>query len=253
MNYRIKVLFHTFLLLVFVLIPKFIEHSVEIWGFLESQICQAVFDFILGPLKKVAEIGLIMSDPLDFILAKVPYRSLGSGTYTRKAKLLQLNGVHRPFWHDWPMAEPSLFLTQEILYHWFKFAYNHIVKWCIAMLGVVEIDFRFSMLRPHTGMHHFREGRSKAKHIMGHKHCDILQYLIPVIAEAKVISKAFITALTSIMYHGQASEIDEDILDQMNSVLATFHQYKYTIFKAGVRKEKNSPINNWHILNFSSL
>ncbi|KAJ7726477.1 hypothetical protein B0H16DRAFT_1332097 [Mycena metata] len=265
MNCRMKASFHAFLLLALVPIPKFIERDVEIRGVLESRTFHAVLDFVLGPLKKVAEIGLMMSDPLDAYRHPPRTRDYtvqqlhqlerhtdpwDLGPYVKKAKLLRLNGVHRPFWHDWPMAEPSLFLTPEILHHWFKFAYDHIVKWCIAALGAAEIDFRFSVLRPHTGMRHFREGISKAKQVTGREHRDILRYLIPVIAEAKVVTKAFITALTSIMnffYYGQAPELDDDVLDQMDHALATFHQCKSAILKAGVRKGKNGPINNWHI------
>lgn len=307
MNCRMKASFHAFLLLALVPIPKFIERDVEIRGVLESRTFHAVLDFVLGPLKKVAEIGLMMSDPLGwrrfcftplvaYILdtpesamvagvagktssvTTASYKNFGDayrhpprtrdytvqqlhqlerhtdpwdlGPYVKKAKLLRLNGVHRPFWHDWPLAEPSLFLTPEILHHWFKFAYDHIVKWCIAALGDAEIDFRFSVLRPHTGMRHFREGISKAKQVTGREHRDILRYLIPVIAEAKVVTKAFITALASIInffYYGQAPELDDDVLDQMDHALATFHRCKSAILKAGVRKGKNGPINNWHI------
>ncbi|KAJ7746028.1 hypothetical protein B0H16DRAFT_1321423, partial [Mycena metata] len=66
MNCRMKASFHAFLLLALVPIPKFIERDVEIRGVLESRTFHAVLDFVLGPLKKVAEIGLMMSDPLGW-------------------------------------------------------------------------------------------------------------------------------------------------------------------------------------------
>ena len=49
-----------------------------------------------------------VSDPWDFMM------------YLTKAKKFQLNGVHYPFWQDWPLAEPSIFLTLELLHHWHK-------------------------------------------------------------------------------------------------------------------------------------
>ncbi|KAJ7038598.1 hypothetical protein C8F04DRAFT_1209379 [Mycena alexandri] len=252
MDFRMKASHHAFLLVALCPIPKFIERDAEIRGVLDSRTFHAVLDFVLKPLKKVAEIGLMMSDPLVKQLRQLERSTdpWNLGTYIKKAKLLRLNGVHRPFWQDWPMAEPSIFLTPEILHHWFKFAYDHIVKWCIAALGAAEIDFRFSVLRPHTGMRHFKEGISKAKQVTGREHRDILRYLIPVIAEAKGVTKAFVTALASIVdffYHGQAPEIDDDVLDQMDGALANFHQHKSAILKAGVRKGKKGPINNWHI------
>ncbi|KAJ7023961.1 hypothetical protein C8F04DRAFT_1303601 [Mycena alexandri] len=252
MDFRMKASHHAFLLVALCPIPKFIEQNAEIRGVLDSRTFHAVLDFVLGPLKKVAEVGLMMSDPLVKQLHKLE-RSTDPWdlrSYVKKAKLLRLNGVHRPFWQDWPLAEPSVFLTPEILHHWFKFAYDHIVKWCIAALGPAEIDFRFSVLRPHTGMRHFKEGISKAKQVTGREHRDILRYLIAVIADAKHVSKAFVTALASIVdffYHGQAPSIDDDVLDQMDGALANFHQHKSAILKAGVRKGKKGPINNWYI------
>ncbi|KAJ7705774.1 hypothetical protein B0H16DRAFT_1668181 [Mycena metata] len=236
MNCRMKVSFHAFLLLALVPIPKFIERDAEIRGVLESRTFHAVLDFVLGPLKKVAEIGLMMSDPLVKQLRQLERHTdpWDLRTYVKKAKLLRLNGVHRPFWQDWPMAEPSIFLTPEMLHHWFKFSYDHIVKWS-------EIDFRFSVLWPHTGMRHFKEGISKAKQVTGREHRDIL---------CQSVSKALVTALASIVdffYHGQAPEIDDDVLDQMDHALANFHRHKWAILKAGVRRGKSGPINNWHI------
>ncbi|KAJ7911544.1 hypothetical protein B0H13DRAFT_2328201 [Mycena leptocephala] len=170
--------------------------------------------------------------------------------YIKKAKQLRLNGVHRPFWQDWPLAEPSEFLTPEILHHWLKMFYDHVVKWCIAALGAAEIDFRFSVLWPHTGMRHFKEGISKSKQATGREHRDIMRYILPVIADATGVSKGFlksIAALNTFFYHGQAPAIDEDVLDKMASALACFHAEKHAILKAGVRKGKKGPINNWHI------
>lgn len=72
--------------------------------------------------------------------------------YLKLAKQFCLNGIHKLFWLDWPLAEPSLFLTPEPLHHWNKEFYNHNFKWCIHILGEPEIDFRFSILQPHIGL-----------------------------------------------------------------------------------------------------
>jgi hypothetical protein len=126
--------------------------------------------------------------------------------------------------------------------------YDHVVKWCIAALGAAEIDFRFSVLRPHTGMRHFKEGISKSKQATRREHRDIMCYLLPVIEGA--VSKGFlksIAALITFFYDGQAPVINEDILDKMAHALACFQAEKDAILKAGFRKGKKGPINNWHI------
>jgi hypothetical protein len=72
--------------------------------------------------------------------------------YIKAAKKLRLNRVHQPFWRDWVMADPSEFLTPEVLHHWHKMLSDHDKKWATLALGTSEIDFRYSILHPHTGM-----------------------------------------------------------------------------------------------------
>jgi hypothetical protein len=66
--------------------------------------------------------------------------------YVKEALKHCLNGVHEPFWRDWPMAEPSKFLMPELLHHCHKAFWDHDIKWCIRVLGGMELDFRFSIL-----------------------------------------------------------------------------------------------------------
>ncbi|KAF7333223.1 hypothetical protein MSAN_02429600 [Mycena sanguinolenta] len=158
-----------------------------------------------------------------------PWRDLSR--YVENAKQMGLSGVHRPFWRNWPLAEPHKFLTPEVLHHWLKMFYDHVCKWCILAVGAEEIDFRFSVLRPHTGMRHFKEGISKAKQTTGREHRDIQRYIVPVIAGAPGVSKSFVVTVASIndfFYHGQAPRITEAVLE-------------------GFGKEKKGPINNWWI------
>ncbi|KAM6490835.1 hypothetical protein JOM56_013704 [Amanita muscaria] len=68
--------------------------------------------------------------------------------YIKATKNYRLNGVHRPFWHDWPLSEPSKFFMPESLHHWHKMFWDHDAKWCIHGVGSAEIDFRFSVLHP---------------------------------------------------------------------------------------------------------
>jgi hypothetical protein len=98
--------------------------------------------------------------------------------YFKAAMGFRLNGVHRPFWRDWALSDPSIFLTPEPLHHWHKAFWDHDVKWCINVLGGPEIDFRFSVLQPHTGLRHFREGISSLKQVTGRDHRNIQRHII---------------------------------------------------------------------------
>ena len=81
------------------------------------------------------------------------------------AWVYRLNGVHRPFWRDWPLSDPSEFFTPEPLHHWHKMFWDHDAQWCIHTVGPAEINFRFSILHPHTGFQQFPEGISKLKQV----------------------------------------------------------------------------------------
>lgn len=48
--------------------------------------------------------------------------------YLVAAKERRLNGVALPFFRDWPMAEPSRFLTPEPLHEWHKKLWDHAIK-----------------------------------------------------------------------------------------------------------------------------
>ena len=127
--------------------------------------------------------------------------------------------------------------------------WDHDAKWCIRAVGRQEIDFRFSVLQPHIGLRHFKEGISALKQVTGREHRDIQRYIIGVIAGA--VPKEFLLAIRALMdfrYWCQAREIDEDGCSQILAALSEFHTYKYAVLEAGVRVGKrNKPINNWHI------
>ncbi|KJA25664.1 hypothetical protein HYPSUDRAFT_64392 [Hypholoma sublateritium FD-334 SS-4] len=170
--------------------------------------------------------------------------------YLKAALKCCLNGVHRPFWADWTLSDPSVFLTPELLHYWYKGFWDHDAKWCINTVGAAEIDFHFSILHSHTGLWHFHEGISSLKQVTGQEHREMQQQIIGIIADA-VPLKFFIAvrALMDFCYLSQSMEIDDEMCLKMEAVLSEFHLHKNAIIAASARrgKGKNSRINNWHI------
>ncbi|RDB31099.1 hypothetical protein Hypma_000008 [Hypsizygus marmoreus] len=169
--------------------------------------------------------------------------------YIKEANKVHLNSVHRLFYRDWALSDPSQFLTPEPLHHWHKMFWDHEARWSINAVGGAEIDFRFSLLHPHTAFRHFHEGISKLKQVTGREHCDIQRYIIPVIAGT--VSSSFLIAIRSLIdfrYLGQAPEIDDSICAKIENALATFHRHKKAIIMAGARTGKGGRvIDNWYI------
>ena len=169
--------------------------------------------------------------------------------YIKAAMKVRLNGVHRPFWREWALSEPSIFFTPEPLHHWHKMFWDHDAKWCIHVLGGAEIDFRFSILHPHTGFRQFQEGISKLKQVTGREHRDIQRYIVAIITDA--VPKDFLIAVRSLMdfrYLAQAPEISERDCTTINNALREFHDHKSSIISAGARTGKRGiVIDNWFI------
>jgi hypothetical protein len=115
-------------------------------------------------------------------------------------------------------------------------------------VGDNEIDFRFSVLHPHSGYRHFKEGISKLKQVTGRDQRNIQRYIIPVIADA--VSSQFVLALRALMdfrYLAQSPLLDDNICDRISNALTLFHQNKQAIMDAGARRGKNGPILHWEI------
>lgn len=168
--------------------------------------------------------------------------------FEKESLKYRLNGIHLPFWRDWPLAEPSTFLTSEPLHHWHKAFWDHDAKWCIHALGGPEINFRFSVLHPRTGYQHFKEGISSLKQVTGRDHRDIQRFIVPVIAGA--VSTGFLIAIRALLdfrYLAQAPVITDSTCTMIDNALRLFHQHKFSITSTGAQRGKNGPISHWEI------
>src|SRR6267154_3310782 len=65
----------------------------------------------------LSQLSSINCDPLDI------------EGYFNACAAFRLSGVAQPFWCNWPLADPHLFLTPESLHHWHCEFYDHDVKW----------------------------------------------------------------------------------------------------------------------------
>ncbi|KAF8802554.1 hypothetical protein BYT27DRAFT_7111964 [Phlegmacium glaucopus] len=281
MDFRTKSSNDLFLLLALLPIPRFIHPNKKICGVLESRLFHSCLDIILEPLKKATQFGLLMEDPLGLpgktsSVTMASYKQFGDNyrheprtpstmlahlqavesvvdpweleAYVKEAMKYRLNGVHRPFWRDWPLANPSVFLTSEPLHHWHKQFWDHDVKWCMNAVGKPEFDFRFAVLHPQTGFRHFKEGISSLKQVTGREHRDVQRYIVSVIADA--VPRKFLVAVRALLdfrYLAQSRVISDKTCSSIEYALHEFHSHKQAILDAGARRGQKSPIDNWYI------
>jgi len=170
--------------------------------------------------------------------------------YFKEAKLHRLNGVDRPFWRDWALADPSNFLIPESLHHLHKFFWDHEVPWCINVLTAQEIDFRFSILQRRIGFRHFGEGIAKLKQVTGREHRNVQRHMICIIAGGAA-PRNFVIALRALMdfrYLAQAPVVDDNTSNMINAALKEFHDHKVAVLEAGGRLgKKRKEIDHWYI------
>ncbi|KAF8809172.1 hypothetical protein BYT27DRAFT_7222697 [Phlegmacium glaucopus] len=253
-------LLHAFLLLALLPVPSFIHHKKCLYGLLGDRLVHECLDFVLQLLKTTASIGIMMSDPLGWTssVTMASYKQLGDNfrheprtASTTLAQLhvaasqFHLNGIHRPFWVNWPMSDPSIFLTPEPLHHWHKAFWDHDAKWCINTVGATELDFCFSVLHQHVGFQQFKEGILSLKQVTGCEHREIQHYIVAVIADA--VPPDFLIAIPSLMdfhYLAQSMQIDEPMCTNIDAAPKEFHTHKDLIIAAGAQQGKNHVIDN---------
>jgi len=102
--------------------------------------------------------------------------------YFATCECFRLSSISHPFWRNWPYADPFQFLTPEALHYWHCKFWDHDLQWCKHALGAPELDFRFSVLPPITGLCRFSDGVTKLKQVGGHTQRDTQWYIVVIIA-----------------------------------------------------------------------
>ncbi|KAI6043346.1 hypothetical protein EDC04DRAFT_2600224 [Pisolithus marmoratus] len=152
--------------------------------------------------------------------------------FLKAMRWFQLNGVIEPCWNSWPLSDPSIFLTPEVLHHFHQMFWDHNVKWCIDVIGATELDFHFSIIQTLVGYQAFSKGISRLKQVTGHDHCAVQHYIIATVAGS--IPCKFLTAIHTVLdfcYLAQALLFTTQSLEKVASSLQEFHDHKEAILE----------------------
>ncbi|KAI6106364.1 hypothetical protein EV401DRAFT_2124241 [Pisolithus croceorrhizus] len=141
----------------------------------------------------------------------------------------RLCAVFNPFWKDLPFTNTPTCLTPNILHQLHKgIFHDHLVQWCMSIVGEKEIDACFQAMTQYPALHHFKKGISLISQWTSTEH--------------KEMQRVFVGLL--------ASAVDDHILLQchtdttlvaMEESLKTFHAHKHVLVKLGVHKDFNVP------------
>ncbi|KAJ6553956.1 hypothetical protein DFH09DRAFT_1248558 [Mycena vulgaris] len=111
MDFRMKASHHAFVLGAMIPIAKFKEKNKDVRGVLQRRLYHACLDFFFAPLKNAARVGH-PPRTTDYTLSLIEEIEGAAHPwdfprYLKIAKKRGLNGVHRPYWSNWPLSDPS--------------------------------------------------------------------------------------------------------------------------------------------------
>ena len=168
--------------------------------------------------------------------------------FLKVCRRLFLNGVHMPFWRNWALCDPSIFLPPEVLHMFHRLFWDHDLQWCILVVGPEELDYRLSLIQTPVGYCSFAEGVSKLKQVTGRDHRAVQRYIIGAIAGAVPVK--FLTAVAALLdfhYLAQMPRFDDNTLHRVEAALRAFHANKIAIITAGGRQGSRGCLDHWEV------
>ena len=168
--------------------------------------------------------------------------------FQKCAKALLLLEVHLPFWHDFLLSNPAVFLVLEVLHTLHKLFFNHILVWCKEVMGKDKLDFYFKSSHKHVSMRQFYDGVLHVHQMTRLEHRDIQWKIVPILAgTASPEFVAVICSIVDFIYQAQSPVHTDTTIVSMQAALDKFHTRKDAIIEAGAWKGKSGVKTDFHI------
>ncbi|KAG2744479.1 hypothetical protein P692DRAFT_201841509 [Suillus brevipes Sb2] len=177
------------------------------------------------------------------------------GQHPTEFKDFGLCTVYSPFWANLLHTDIFLAFTPGLLHQLHKGIFkDHLVKWCLEIVGEAEMDAHFKAIPDFPDLWHFKQGISAVKqwtdtvygiiHIpcMTTEHKQMQCVFVGLLAGA-VPSQVLVVAraILEFFYSAQLRTHTSNTLQFLENALAVFHANKDILHKLEVREHFNSP------------
>ncbi|KAI6110408.1 hypothetical protein EDD16DRAFT_1694372 [Pisolithus croceorrhizus] len=108
--------------------------------------------------------------------------------------------------------------------------HDHLLQWCINIVGEKEVDACFQTMSQYSGLHHFAKGILTVSQWTGTEHKEMQRVFVGLLSgTVDDCVLVVIHSLLDFIYYAQCQQHTDLSLKVMEDSLKTFHDHKHVI------------------------